>query len=473
MRGNIVAIYHCSVRTMSRTDGRSAVAAAAYRSGTLLIDERTGTTHDYRRRSGVADSFILLPDNVPDDLTNRAALWNGAEAAEKRKNSRVAREIIIALPHELAETDRAALTMALAAWLRDRFGVAVDMAIHEPAKGDGHDPRNHHAHLLFTTREMGSDGFGKKTRCLDDKTQGPQEIEAIRYAWECLANAALAKAGYDERIDRRTLQAQGIDRVPQMHIGPKAKAINAQGKIAESRVKTDYKGREIDYPVIDDNRSRPEFNADIIDLAVKREQFPALPLSVQISNIDRMIEILSHKIDELEHLLPRHLLPAYIRRRLERAVLMIQALLFKERFEEKARQKRQKEIETRRLHSQIQDMKKKIHELESKRKSAMSFALFIESIKAQLSSTAGYKPPDNTLPHIITTEAFNRRMRTEAQKIRMEVPPRHRPNFHLLDSKVKDNGGQAKPPPKMAAVFNQEAGLAEKVNTLPLQARLP
>ncbi|HIB69594.1 MAG TPA: hypothetical protein EYO33_32080, partial [Phycisphaerales bacterium] len=108
-------------------------------------------------------------------------------------------------------------------YLIERYRVAVDVAIHSPVTGDGHDTRNHHAHLLFTTREITEDGFGVKTRILDDKVSGPQEIEVIREVWEPLANDALERAGFpDIKIDRRTLEGQGIDRIPQTHIGPHA-----------------------------------------------------------------------------------------------------------------------------------------------------------------------------------------------------------------------------------------------------------
>jgi hypothetical protein len=108
----------------------------------------------------------------------------------------------------------------MAAYLVEKYRVAVDVAIHSPCEGDGHDPRNHHAHLLFTTRELTLEGLGAKTRILDDKVTGPQQIEIIREVWETLANDALHRAGHsDVSIDRRTLEAQGIERIPQIHEG--------------------------------------------------------------------------------------------------------------------------------------------------------------------------------------------------------------------------------------------------------------
>lgn len=191
-----MAIYHCSLRVFSRAEGHSAVAAAAYRAGAVLHDERRCFTHRYQHRKGVVASFILTPPHAPEITRNRALLWNAAEAAETRKNSRVAREVILALPHELPAATRASLTRDMGLWLVERYGVAVDISLHSPEAGDGHDLRNHHAHLLFTTREVTKDGLGKKTRILDDRENGPQEVELIRLIWETLANDALEQAGF-------------------------------------------------------------------------------------------------------------------------------------------------------------------------------------------------------------------------------------------------------------------------------------
>lgn len=218
--GNPLAIYHCSVRTFSRSDNHSAVAASAYRSGSVLKDERTGQSHNYRNRTGIVHASVLLPPNAPAAYADRRTLWNAAESAEKRKNARVAREVILALPHELSESQRLVLTRDMALFLVEKYGVAVDMAVHAPLARNGDDPRNHHAHLLFTTRVVKQNGHGEKTRILDDKVQGPVQIELIREVWETLANDALQQAGFhDVRIDRRTLEAQGIDRIPQEHVG--------------------------------------------------------------------------------------------------------------------------------------------------------------------------------------------------------------------------------------------------------------
>ena len=174
-----MAIYQLSMKAIRRSEGGNAKAAAAYRSGTQIGE------YDYTRRRGVADRFLLLPPTAPQ--WNRAQLWDEAEEAEKRKNSVVAREVLIAIPHELPPADRIKIVSELSSWLVSRYGVAVDAAIHAPRKD--HDERNHHAHLLMTTRRLTAQGLGEKTRELDDKQTGPREIESIRAAWADMVNA--------------------------------------------------------------------------------------------------------------------------------------------------------------------------------------------------------------------------------------------------------------------------------------------
>lgn len=195
-----MAQFHLKVSTISRSKGRSAVAAAAYRTGRAFLDVRTGDVHDYRRKQGVKETFIAAPDGV-DWVEGHEALWNAAEAAETRKNAVTAREWLIALPHELDAVQRTELARALATELVTRYGVVVDVAIHAPSR-EG-DQRNHHAHLLCTTREATPEGFGKKTRILDAAKTGGPEIEAMRAWWADTVNDALAAAKRPERIDHR------------------------------------------------------------------------------------------------------------------------------------------------------------------------------------------------------------------------------------------------------------------------------
>jgi hypothetical protein len=229
-----MTVYRCEVKTLNRASGRSAVAAAAYRAAERLRDEQAnegkGKVHDYRRRTpGVVHREVVAPKGAATWATQRGQLWNQAERAENRRNSVTAREVLVSLPHELDDEQRAELVQAFALGLVDRYGVAVDLAIHRPdRKGDD---RNHHAHLLMTTRRIGPEGFTEKTRELDDmKNRGPVEIEAIREMWEREQNRALQRAGIIERVSRLSNEARGIDREPQPKLGETATALMRRGE---------------------------------------------------------------------------------------------------------------------------------------------------------------------------------------------------------------------------------------------------
>jgi len=213
-----MAIYHLSVKTIGRSEGRSATAAAAYRAADKITDERTGEMHDYTRKGGVSYTEIVLPDNAPTWATNRAELWNAVEQSETRKNSTVAREFEIALPSELSEKERQRLAVDFAKEIVERHKVAADVAIHEPSRGG--DNKNHHAHILITTRQLTEDGFTKKTRELDDRKSG--EIDRWRERFAELQNERLKQNGVAETVDHRTLKAQGIEREPSKHLGVEA-----------------------------------------------------------------------------------------------------------------------------------------------------------------------------------------------------------------------------------------------------------
>lgn len=218
-----MAIYHLSVKAISRSAGRSATAAAAYRAGVEITDTRTGEIHDYTRKRGIVSADLVLPAGAPDWATDRAALWNAAEHAERRKDACVAREYEVALPAELSAGARHQLALDFAQEMADREGCAVDVAIHEPSKGG--DNRNHHAHIMRTTRKVEAEGLGAK---LDTEKAGRNraaDLEAVRARWAELTNERLRQHGIEATVDHRSLKAQGIDRAPTQHLGPTATAI--------------------------------------------------------------------------------------------------------------------------------------------------------------------------------------------------------------------------------------------------------
>ena len=160
-----MAIYSFHVKTVSRSKGRSVVAAAAYRAAEKIVDNRLGVVWDFTAKQGVLHSEIITPAGAPECGPDRAELWNVAERAEdkstRRSNATTGRDIILALPYELSDAQRVEAVREFAAALVERYGVAVDFAIHAP---DRHgDARNQHAHLLMTTRRLGPEGFGAKT----------------------------------------------------------------------------------------------------------------------------------------------------------------------------------------------------------------------------------------------------------------------------------------------------------------------
>jgi ATP-dependent exoDNAse (exonuclease V) alpha subunit len=226
-----MSFFRIQASAVRRKLGQSATAAAAYRSASLIVDERTNTTHDYLRRGGVLYSVLVLPHNAPD--LDRAGLWNMAEAAEKRKDAQVAREFKVGLPIELSAEERLDLVEAFADTLVERYGVAADLAVHAPNRRG--DDRNIHAHLLLTTRRLGPEGLGAKTRILDDMKSG--EIERVRELWADLVNVQLMAAGIEDRVTELSYRRQGSPRLPTVAMGPAATAMERRGVLTD---KGDY-----------------------------------------------------------------------------------------------------------------------------------------------------------------------------------------------------------------------------------------
>ncbi len=235
-----MAIYHLSTKPVSRSSGRSAVASAAYRCAVLLVNQRDGLVHDFTRKEGVEHNEIVLPQGVSADWAlDRSKLWNAAEFAEKRKDARVAREFEIALPHELSPEGRLKAARAFAQNLANRYGAAVDFAIHSPSEHG--DIRNYHAHVLMTTRQVGKAGLGEKTylehknaRLLaNGMATTDMQLRDIRQSWEGIANRQLQREGLDVRIDHRSHIERGLELSPTEHMGVHASQMQQQGMAVE------------------------------------------------------------------------------------------------------------------------------------------------------------------------------------------------------------------------------------------------
>lgn len=206
-----MAIYHFDASVISRSKGRSATAAAAYRTAEVINDHRTGEVHDYTRKGGVLHTEIIAPDHAPAWVHDRSALWNAVEDAERRKDAQVAREVRVALPSELTTEQNADLVRA---FVQEQFvarGMIADVALHAPGR-EG-DQRNHHAHIMLTTREIGPEGFGAKNRDWNAK----ELLVDWRGSWAEHVNDTLERCDIHERVDHRTLVAQREDALSLAH----------------------------------------------------------------------------------------------------------------------------------------------------------------------------------------------------------------------------------------------------------------
>ncbi|MBP2279162.1 Ti-type conjugative transfer relaxase TraA [Sphingomonas sp. PL20] len=222
-----MAIYHFSAKVVSRANGSSAVASAAYRSASELFDERLGRDHDFSNKAGVIHSEVMLPEGAPERLNDRATLWNEVEAGEKRKDAQLAREVEFSIPREMSEKQGVALARD---FVKNQFvdrGMVADLNVHWDRAKDG-SPKPH-AHVMLAMRDVGPEGFGKKNR----DWNSTELLKDWREAWSAHVNERMAELGLEGRIDHRTLEAQGIELEPQHKIGPAASRRPGQGLEAE------------------------------------------------------------------------------------------------------------------------------------------------------------------------------------------------------------------------------------------------
>ena len=242
-----MAIYHLSIKIISRAKGASAVGKAAYRAAEKLTNEYDGLTHDYTKKPGVIHTEILLPDHALREYADRSTLWNAVEMAERNSNAQLTREIEFSLPKELSTEQNIQLARA---YVQEHFvskGMCADVCIHDTGTG------NPHAHVMLTLRPIDEHGYwGAKSRkeyILDDNGEKiklksgeykSRKVNAVdwneqtkteewREAWANAANRAMESNGHDKRIDHRSYERQGIDQVPTVHLGVAASQMEKKG----------------------------------------------------------------------------------------------------------------------------------------------------------------------------------------------------------------------------------------------------
>ncbi|MEP9350000.1 Ti-type conjugative transfer relaxase TraA [Xanthobacter sp. KR7-225] len=218
-----MAIYHFSVQVIGRAAGRSAVAAAAYRSASRLHDDRLGRDQDFSNKPGVVHSEVMLPENAPEEWSDREHLWNAVEAFEKRKDAQLCREVEFAIPREMTQAQGIELARDFVQAEFVDQGMIADLNVHWDAGADGL-PKPH-AHVMLTMRSVDENGFGPKAR----EWNRTEMVERWRERWADHVNERLAELDIDARIDHRSLEAQGVALEPQTKIGAPAQRIEAAG----------------------------------------------------------------------------------------------------------------------------------------------------------------------------------------------------------------------------------------------------
>ncbi|MEM7504482.1 MAG: MobQ family relaxase [Pseudomonadota bacterium] len=220
-----MADYRLSAQLISRGRGQSAVAAAAYRAGEKLYDERAETVFDYTRKRGVLHQELIGPEGTPDELLKRDRLWNQVEDVERRKDAQLAREVQLSLPHELDLDSQKDLVRGFVCEAFVGRGMIADIALHAPSRGG--DERNVHAHVLLTLRAVDGNGFARKKA---REWNGPEVLESWRELWARHQNWALERHGIEQRVDHRSFERQGKDREASRHLGPTAARMERAGK---------------------------------------------------------------------------------------------------------------------------------------------------------------------------------------------------------------------------------------------------
>ncbi|WP_375345171.1 MobQ family relaxase (plasmid) [Priestia megaterium] len=303
-----MAIYHLSMQIISRSKGQSAVAAAAYRSGEKLHDERTDEQKFYARHVQ-PETMILTPSNAPEWMKDRNRLWNEVEKVEKRKDSQLARELNIALPIELNHDQQKELIKSFAQNEFVQKGMVADIAIHRD------DANNPHAHIMLTMRNLDQDGFGKKNRDWNADFANAKENNrgyvknsesclSLREQWANYANKALEQAQSNERITHLSHEKRGLEILPMVHLGHVAHDMEKKGKKTD-RSQINRERQEYNQAVIDLQTYRRQKEAHVQKMKEKKKQF-SFSTDIEKTHIQKAASLLNQQVISLDDIAKRH-----------------------------------------------------------------------------------------------------------------------------------------------------------------------
>lgn len=303
-----MAIYHLSMQIISRSKGQSAVAAAAYRSGEKLYDERTDEQKFYARHIQ-PETMILTPSNAPEWMKDRNRLWNEVEKVEKRKDSQLARELNIALPIELNHDQQKELIQSFVQKEFVQKGMVADIAIHRD------DTNNPHAHIMLTMRDLNQDGFGKKNRDWNADFANAKENNrgyvknsenclSIREEWANYANEALKRAQSNERITHLSHKNRGLETLPMVHLGHVAHDMEKKGKQSD-RGQINRERQDYNQAVIDLQAYRRQKEEHLQKMKEKEKQF-SFSTDVEKTYIQKAASLLGQKVISLDDISNRH-----------------------------------------------------------------------------------------------------------------------------------------------------------------------
>ena len=290
-----MAIYHCEIKVISRGKGKSAVASSAYRSGTKMTNEYDGETHDYTHKGGIHSSAILLPPHAPREYADRSTLWNAVEQIEKQHNAQLAREIEVSIPKEIPTHLWRRMMIDFCNSNFVSKGMIADLSIHNK------DPNNPHCHIMLTMRPIDKKGkwLAKSRKVYDLDNDGNRiklpsgnwkshkedttdwnsqdNAELWRANWSEHCNLYLENLGHTERIDHRSYERQGIDKIPQIHLGVSASQIEQKG------IKTDRGNRNRE--ILNDNQQMKILRARISRLMKWQREEMAKPLDLEKADV--------------------------------------------------------------------------------------------------------------------------------------------------------------------------------------------